>query len=480
MDRILLAGFALCLAVFLGCLGYGLALDYSFWLDEMISVSFAQAGFGEALRLAFQDVHTPLYPAVLALWTKGFGTSELAARGLSALWAGGALACLLTLRGRFPDRQILIAMILLISHPLFFYFAQEARPYAMLLCLSTLSVCLLLRGSPWLPLAAVALGLTHYFGALLAVALLSLSWWNGPRGWRTCVVPGLVFACLVAWPVSQLLFGRLGSRLGGEHWIEAGPVESLYLAMRAVVPVVERGVFAVGLPRDLGGYIHLAFIVLGVIGIVGLAIRTPRARLSQPAMVFLAYAIVVLGASLLSFHTPVSTERNFIVLVPLAAVLGAVVSGHLLEMRRLRGGVVAALIVYVALSVLLAGVRVLDKTAPYQEWRGLFADAGAVAMETGGAIYVWIPTDGPSSNGYYERPHLFYVPADLEVRPIYRSGLAGLRPGDAVVFGNVVVTADGVTAFEEALRGAGQVFRPSRAAQTASSANGIVVILGDG
>ena len=116
---------------------YGITRE-SAWVDELWTLSLTDPGLSlsEFWRRLLNDVHPPLYFLLMREWAGMFGQSDLAARLPSAMCsvlmvAAGGMAPLSRL-GR------LALMALLAMSPGAVEYAQEARPYAMLMLLAAL------------------------------------------------------------------------------------------------------------------------------------------------------------------------------------------------------------------------------------------------------------------------------------------------------------------------------------------------------
>ncbi len=136
------------LAVIAGGLSLRLwRLDYqSFWSDEGATAVMAQRTLPEIWQNAALDIHPPLFYVVERIWAAGAGTSEYALRFVSVA-AGILLLALLfalcrRLLGALPG---LLATIFATTSPILILYSQEARMYAMLAFLATLSFYLALR-----------------------------------------------------------------------------------------------------------------------------------------------------------------------------------------------------------------------------------------------------------------------------------------------------------------------------------------------
>src|SRR5262249_28224272 len=144
----------------------------SLWYDEGISAFQLTRSFGDIVYAASLDTHPPLYYWTLKAWSDAFGASELALRGLSALW--GVVAVALTwLIGRrlFGHLEGTIAALLLAVAPLAVYYSQEVRMYSQVTALGLVAVYAYSRRIYWLyALAGVATLYSQYLGAALLAA----------------------------------------------------------------------------------------------------------------------------------------------------------------------------------------------------------------------------------------------------------------------------------------------------------------------
>lgn len=187
--------------------------DQSLWLDELYSLASSTARYPDtsplvadaivrpcprftALETArpwwriwtgmHQGTHPPLYILVLRAWRHVFGESDCAARALSVAMSLAALVLLwLTARELYGDTPAVWTALLVSTAWPQLQFAQEARPYAMLMALGAgamLAVARIeMRGPSTARLAGLgaamaAMALTHYFcfGALVALGLYAL------------------------------------------------------------------------------------------------------------------------------------------------------------------------------------------------------------------------------------------------------------------------------------------------------------------
>ncbi len=158
-------------------------LDHqSFWIDEIASLQLAEDEFLAGLHQIRGDVHPPGYFTLLHWWIRGVGSSESAVRWLSVIPSLLTVAALFRFgRLLYGQRIGMMAAAIAAGSLIQIYYAQEARSYAWLMLLATLSMDatarFAIRGRR-IDLVAhavttTALLYTHYFG-FFAVAAQNL------------------------------------------------------------------------------------------------------------------------------------------------------------------------------------------------------------------------------------------------------------------------------------------------------------------
>jgi mannosyltransferase len=124
---------------------YGLG-DESLWLDEGATARRTTESYPRLVAEFQHQAQTPLYFVIEKAWCNTFGTSEFWLRLPSALLGIAAtLAVFLLAREIFSTTVGLFAALLLAINPFAIYYSQEARPYALFLLASVLSLYFLLR-----------------------------------------------------------------------------------------------------------------------------------------------------------------------------------------------------------------------------------------------------------------------------------------------------------------------------------------------
>jgi len=219
--------------VFLAFFFYTFRLDYqSLWYDEGFSIYLARMSVGEITSRTASDIHPPFYYYLLHFWVTIFGSTEFSLRILSTLF--GVLSIPLmwaTGRRLLGGAAGVLAATLVTLSPLFLWYSQEARMYALVTFLCLLSTYLLLRiidgeGRKAVLWAAFALTsvvavYTHFYAffVLAFQSLFYLCWWSlwargGLRQRRSTLVSGLLAqaAVVVAYlPWSGFVLRRYGA-----------------------------------------------------------------------------------------------------------------------------------------------------------------------------------------------------------------------------------------------------------------------------
>ncbi|HEX3584252.1 MAG TPA: glycosyltransferase family 39 protein, partial [Thermoanaerobaculia bacterium] len=192
---LLLCAAAIALAAFLRFHQLGVPC---YWLDEVLgdnlTTAAAHAPWWRWIT-GFEPEHGPLYYAS-QLGARLFGHSEFAGRLVPALCGVAAvpLAALIAKRiGERPAGIFAVAVITAMS-PLHVYFSREARPYGLILLLSTIAVWLLCGAGNLAGEIATMLALLYTSAvagpAVAAIAVTALI----ARRWRFAVVYGVTLA----------------------------------------------------------------------------------------------------------------------------------------------------------------------------------------------------------------------------------------------------------------------------------------------
>jgi Dolichyl-phosphate-mannose-protein mannosyltransferase len=245
--------FILCIIGVAALLRFYRLTNQSFWFDEGTTLSLTDSvDLVENARRLFDlkgggERFQPLYNLIVPYWRHAFGDNEFALRSFSALAGTGAVALVvLTAYRVFGPAHAAWTGILAESSSFGVYYSQEARPYALLLFLSSAQVfCLTPVLAGWGPqkpssswrrahVAVVAIGA---FGSIFfclfstALAVSHLVTFRTPKQWLRWWLP----AAIAALPAMVFYFG------GGQAIDPANKVA----VTRWGYPVIESALFVI-------------------------------------------------------------------------------------------------------------------------------------------------------------------------------------------------------------------------------------------
>jgi mannosyltransferase len=181
-NRAVLCGLGVIVALAIWLRLHGIA-DKSFWTDEGVSAAFTKLDWYDLGRILWRrEANMTLYYLLLRAWTH-LGDSVAMIRGFSALWSVGTVGAIFVLgRRMYGSVTALIAALLLAVNAYSVRYAQEARSYALVACLVTLSTLFLVsaidesderkrrREWTWYMVASVLGVYSHFFALLVVVA----------------------------------------------------------------------------------------------------------------------------------------------------------------------------------------------------------------------------------------------------------------------------------------------------------------------
>lgn len=324
------------------------------WLDEAQTLSISRLPVRDLLDALRTDGAPPLYYLLLHGWMALAGTSEIAARALSAVFAVGAVALVPLAGGRVGGRRVAAAaVVLLATAPFMHRYATEARMYTLVVLLTVagfLALAAALEQPSARALGAVAavtglLVLTHYWAFFLLAVVAALL---AVEARRSSDPHAPAWRCLAAMAAGSLLFVPWLPTLVHQLRHTGAPWASD--AGGWVFEASLRG-FAGGRGQvGLLGFVYLGLFVLGLFGRplgggrIELDLRgRPRTR---------SFAIVVAGTLVLALIASEVTDSAFApryaAVVVLPFVLLAARGLSVLEHRR-AASLILALVVGVGL-----------------------------------------------------------------------------------------------------------------------------------
>lgn len=354
----------------------------SYWLDESFTVHIVRDDFGGMLDgVRHTESTPPLYYALAWLWERVFGWHEVGLRSLSALFGVATVpVAFVAARELFSRRAALLAAALVAVNPYFVWYSQEARAYALLVLLCTVSLLYFLRAerdagdrrSLWLwALASVLALLTHYFAAFL---LLPEAAWLVYRH-RARVVPAL--GALVAVGAALVPLALEQRDAGHTLFIAHIPFSERLATVPKKIVTGE-----LGTPTPVIGPLAGVAVVAGLL----LALFATRGSERRGAWLLagLAAAVAVIAVALKLAGQDYFFARNTIELfIPIALLMGAGFAAVRPGALGAAGAIGVALAVVVQVSV--------NPGLQRDDWRGL---ARALGPAPGGRAIVLTPEVG--------------------------------------------------------------------------------------
>jgi hypothetical protein len=348
------------------------------WLDEALTVNLASVPIGDLADVLRRDGAPPLYYALLHGWTKVFGTGDIAARSLSAVF--GVLTFPVILRaGRRLGGPVVgaAALVLLATSPFAIRYGTEARMYTLVVLLVgcgwlALANALERPALPWLVAVgalAGALLLTHYWSFyLVGVTGLARALLAGRRPERRATavrsLAAVVVGCAVLFGpwLPAFLYQRAHT---GTPWGTApGPIEVAFttlvdlgggpfaegqalaalLAALALLALLGRAVDGWHIELDLRTRpgARTEAVVAGLTLLVAVGVGTLTASAFASRYTSVAFPLVVLVAA---YGVRSLADRRVVVAVlALASLLGVVGGVRNIVVRRTSADTVASLI----------------------------------------------------------------------------------------------------------------------------------------
>ncbi|HEX7587613.1 MAG TPA: glycosyltransferase family 39 protein, partial [Anaerolineae bacterium] len=298
------------------------------WWDESLSLYRATRDLSTILantiliqNVVTHDLQPPLYFVLLHFFVSVSGVSEFALRFLSVMANVATVPVLFALARRWfsPSVGILAAFLGALS-PFYVWYAQEARPYALVLFLALLAIYAVARafkgheGRPvdlgWLAVyacASIASLYTNYYALFLIpfhVVLIALTVWRTARMRPFILLPAL--------PLASAIFLLPLASAGATENAAGGPV---YVPFGVILRDLLNS-FSVGITIDLAQifWIDLALLALCLIGLI--AFR----RASVFLFAFLA--IPLLGLAVACLVRPLYQHSRYLIALSPAFYLG--------------------------------------------------------------------------------------------------------------------------------------------------------------
>ena len=320
------------------------------WWDESLSVYRATRDlatvFANTIRIQnilTVDTLPQLYFVLLNLFARAAGISEFALRFFSVVANVATTPLLFVLARRwFAPSMALLAASLGTLAPLYVWYAQEARPYALVLFWSTLAVYALARACAsrlWLGVyvvSGIAALYTHYYSIfLLPFHFVVLVWWQkNSKRWseRAYVLLPLVPLAATIFLLPQIRASAAGNAGTGPYFV---PLE---IILRDLL-----NSFSVGITIDLTSAWWFDGVWLGL-WLIGIALpNVMNNRRAEFQLFDLAYLFVPIACvQILSYFRPLYQNSRYLIALSPAFYLG-VAAGIGALMQRWKPAALAAL-----------------------------------------------------------------------------------------------------------------------------------------
>ncbi|HEY7829912.1 MAG TPA: glycosyltransferase family 39 protein [Solirubrobacteraceae bacterium] len=394
----------------------------SFWYDEAFTpVHVLHPGLGATLRAVSHTENTPPLWYVL-IWgvSRVLGSGEVALRSLSAVAGVATVPVAWGIGQELAGRRVALASAAFVAvNPLFVWYSQEARAYALFILLAALSVlCFLrvLREPTGRRLAAFAVAsalalLTHYFAVFLLSPMCVWLLVLGHRERRYAVLWSVAAVGVIGVALIPLISAQGGH---GTQWIGRWALAS---RLEAIPQYYLTGYS--GGPLGHGVELLVALLLLAGIGYGLWSVLEPREERGALIALLLSACGVLIPVALVAFGADYLAPRNLVAaMIPITALVAVVIVANR------TGWVGMAIAGLIALVFLAISIDVnLSPRLQRGDWRGV---AHAIASPQ----VITTVELGAAPLEYYLPPlHNLARGATVRTSEIDETGYAPLRSG---------------------------------------------------
>jgi 4-amino-4-deoxy-L-arabinose transferase-like glycosyltransferase len=331
------------------------------WWDEGYSFYAAGMPVASMIKETAEDIHPPLYYALLHFWQGGAGSSPLAARLFSVFV--GVLTVLLVFRvARHLGgmRLAVLAGLFAAVSPFQVYYSQEVRMYALVALLGLASTYLMWLwldkdsaagavSRRWLLLAYAAVTVatlyTHYYAAFIPVAqtlfvLLTRERRRVLRSWLACqAVMAVLYLPWVAFTLTKLT-SYVSGKVTIERYSPLSPLTFLWQHMAT---------FSLGhLPAQVAWLTWGALLFLALVSLGSMRLRATMRRPEQAAFLPIWIIVALVGGYAINVvypFNPPGFERLLLLAAPAWELLLGAGCLYLWSRRRWQGALAVVLVV---------------------------------------------------------------------------------------------------------------------------------------
>jgi mannosyltransferase len=426
----------------------------SFWYDEAFTpVHVLHPGLGATLRAVSHTENTPpLWYVLIWGWSRVWGSGEVALRSLSALAGVATVPVAWGIGRELAGRRAALATAALVAvSPLFIWYSQEARAYALFTFLAALAVLCFLRVlrepsgrrlAAFAGAGALAL-LSHYFAVFLLAPMcvwLLLRVARPPMAHPPIAQPSIAhplqdrerrYAALgavgaigiVGLALVPLIVAQGGH---GTQWIGRWALSS---RLQAIPQYYLTGYS--GAPLGHGVELLVALLILAGVGYGLWCVLEPREERGALIALVLSACGVLLPVVLVAVGADYLAPRNLVAaMIPLTALIAVVTVAK----RTGRAGMAIAGVIALVFLAISIDVN-LSPRLQRGDWRGVADAIASSSLPAGagaGASARVITTVelGAAPLEYYLPPlHNLARGATVTTREIDETGYAPLRAG---------------------------------------------------
>jgi mannosyltransferase len=344
--------------------------EQSFWYDEAFTpVHVLHPSLAATLRSVVHTENTPPLWYLLA-WADArvLGTGEYALRLPSAL-AGIATVPLAWTIGRelTARHATALAMAAFVAvNPLFVWYSQEARAYALFVLFAALAMLCFLRAMhrptrgrmAMFALSGALALLSHYFAVFLLIPMvLWLLWAHADR--LRAVLPAVVVLALVGVALLPLISAQGGH---GTQWIGRWALTS---RLQAIPQYYLTDYYGAALGHGIE--LLVALPILAGLGLGLWRVLTPREERAALIALTVAAGGVLLPVALVAFGADYLAPRNLVAaMIPVTALVAVIVPSR----RAGCAGIALAVTIAVVFAAISLDVA-LSPRLQRGDWRGL-------------------------------------------------------------------------------------------------------------
>jgi len=376
-DKVLFSFLLLTIFIGVGLSATSFFIDNSYGWDELFSIVAAKQSLANMFNMCiFPDVYPPLHFIILKIWISILGTTEIATRMLSFIFAIGALVLLfLWILKRFDVHLAIPVILFFVSSWMFSYYAQENRAYSLMLLFSTIStilfVDLLQKNFKTSKLiifltTIIFLSLTHYFGLIYGGLLLIISFFliSQKKYKILIIISGLI--CLF-WPLIHFFYGNLGHKTGGNFWIKSKGVQTTLTAfINSLLP--QSYVLEIIIGENLKEIFTAVLTVILFVLIYFVFLKDTKKQEADKyfftiKMLSVTLTTFIIIISLIDLYSPISLTHHFVVILPLFSLIFGFIIFSLRNKKRFYYSILVLVIISMFIYTFK---RVISKVTPIQ------------------------------------------------------------------------------------------------------------------